>query len=63
MLVAYADNIYVVVNNKDRSVPALLETIDGEVGQRLGYTRGKSCFIVCPAAPFDEAMDVDHGPH
>ena len=62
MLAAYADNIYVVVKNKERSVPKLLQTIDGEVGQRVGYTRGKNCFIVCPEAPFDQAMDIDNGP-
>jgi len=62
MLAAYADNIYAVVKNKEASVPKLLETIDGPVGKSVGYTRGKNCFIVCPSAPLDQAMDVDTGP-
>jgi len=62
MLGAYADNFYAVVKNKDRSVPILLGIIDGELGQRVGYIRGRNCFIVCPAVPFDQAMDIDNGP-
>jgi hypothetical protein len=62
MLGAYADNIYAVVKNKERSVPKLLQIIDGPVGRRVGYTRGRNCFIVCPAAPFDQELDMNEGP-
>jgi hypothetical protein len=58
MIAAYYDNIYVVLKNKDQKVPILLNTVD-QIGRTIGYTRGKNCYIVAPAEPFDEALDLD----
>lgn len=56
MVAAFYDNIYVVLKNKDRNVPILLDMIDREIGPSIGYTRGKNCFIVAPAVPIEEEM-------
>jgi hypothetical protein len=60
-LAAYFDNIYVVINNKGRNAPILLDAIR-EIGGQVGYTMGKNCFIVCPGEPLEtnsQAMDLD----
>jgi hypothetical protein len=61
MVAAFYDNIYIVLKNKDRTVPRLLEMIDTEIGPGLGYTRGKNCFIVAPAVPLVESMNIHIG--
>ena len=59
---SYYDNIYIMVDDKDRTVPIILEIIDKEIGKLIGYERGKNCFIVCPAEPLyaeTDALDID----